>query len=180
MNNHPGLFAQHTDRFYCWKRWCGLWHRSRISNVVKIQIILAQGEWSSAKGCWTNPQKMQTQDSNKHSVIWRMFVSSTLQASVFMGKEYSEILCSIKSTGNNLTMKQMFDISEKLIVRTIRWDLWSEYKLLGKFFMETSDREVHQNSFWYISSAHCGPRNAVSVPQFCRAGAPRGRSILMT
>ena len=36
------------------------------------------------------------QDSNKHSLIWRMFMSSTLQASVFMGKNYSEILHSIK------------------------------------------------------------------------------------
>ena len=57
-----------------------------------------------------------TQDSNKHYLIWGMFMSSTLQASVFMGKEYSEILRSIKNTGKNLTMKQMFDISEKLIV----------------------------------------------------------------
>ena len=32
-----------------------------------------------------------------------------------------------------------------------------------------SDREFHQNSFCHISFAHCGPRNAVSVPQFCRA-----------
>ena len=34
----------------------------------------------------------------------------------FMGKNYSENLRSIKNTGNNLTMKQMFDISAKLIV----------------------------------------------------------------
>ena len=33
-----------------------------------------------------------------------------------MGKEYSENLRSIKNTGNNLTMKQKFDISDKLIV----------------------------------------------------------------
>ena len=43
-------------------------------------------------------------------------MSSTLQASVFMWKEHSENLRSIKNTGNTLTMKQMFDISEKLIV----------------------------------------------------------------
>ena len=64
--------------------------------------------------------KDATQDSNKHSVIWRMFMSSTLQASVFMGKNYSENLRSIQNTGNNLTMKQMFDISEKVDSRTIR------------------------------------------------------------
>ena len=33
-----------------------------------------------------------------------------------MGKNYSEKLHFIKNTGNDLTMKQMFDISEKLIV----------------------------------------------------------------
>ena len=35
--------------------------------------------------------KDATQDNNKHSLIWRMFMSSTLEASVFMGKIYLEI-----------------------------------------------------------------------------------------
>ena len=42
-------------------------------------------------------------------------MSSTLEASVFMEKNYSDNVRSIKNTGENLTMKQMFDISEKLI-----------------------------------------------------------------
>ena len=42
-------------------------------------------------------------------------MSSTLEASAFMKKDYSEKLHSIKNTGSNLTMKQMCDISEKLI-----------------------------------------------------------------
>ena len=37
-------------------------------------------------------------------------MSSKLEASVFMGKEYSENLRSIKNTGKDLTMKQVFDI----------------------------------------------------------------------
>ena len=74
--------------------------------------------------------KDATKDSDKHSVIWGMFMSSTLQASVFMGKNYSDNLHSIKNT-EDLTMKQMFDISEKLIseqsdeihgVKTINWE----------------------------------------------------------
>ena len=44
-----------------------------------------------------------------------MFMSSILEAPVFMGKNYSDNLHSIKNT-KDLTMKQMFDISEKLIV----------------------------------------------------------------
>ena len=39
---------------------------------------------------------------------------STLQASVFMGKNYSDNVHSIKKT-KDLTMKQMFDISEKMV-----------------------------------------------------------------
>ena len=43
-------------------------------------------------------------------------MSSTLEASVFMGKNYSDNLHSIKTTGRNLTLKLMFEISEKLIL----------------------------------------------------------------
>ena len=39
------------------------------------------------------------QDIDKRSLIWGMIVSSTLEASVFMGKNYSENLHSIKNTG---------------------------------------------------------------------------------
>ena len=59
-----------------------------------------------------------------------MFMSSALQASVFMEKNYSDKLHYIKNT-EDLTMKQMFDTSEELIVgqseeiygvRTIYWE----------------------------------------------------------
>ena len=59
-----------------------------------------------------------------------MFMSSTMQVSVFVVKNYSDNWHSIKNTGEDLTMKQMFDISEKLIaeqsdeiygVNTINW-----------------------------------------------------------
>ena len=61
---------------------------------------------------------------------------------VFMGKNYSENLHSIKNTGNDLTLKQMFDMSEKLIVgqsdeingvNTINWkdSSWNYLSLVG-------------------------------------------------
>ena len=63
--------------------------------------------------------KDATKDSDKHSVIWGMFMSSTLQASEFVVKNYSDNLHSITNT-EDLTMKQLFDISEKVDSRTIR------------------------------------------------------------
>ena len=68
-------------------------------------------------------------------------MSSTLQASVFMVKNYSDNLHSIKNT-EDLTMKQMFDISEKWITEqsdeiygmsTIYWEhsSWKYLSLVG-------------------------------------------------
>ena len=59
-----------------------------------------------------------------------------------MGKNYSENFHSIKNTGKDLTIKQMFDISQKLIVgqsyeiygvNTINWDdsSWKPLSLIG-------------------------------------------------
>ena len=82
------------------------------------------------------------QDSNKHFLIWRMFMSSTLEASVFRGKNCSENLQFIKKTGNNLTMKQMFDISEKLIVGQSD-EIYGVLQLSGKILHGS-------NHFWSV------------------------------
>ena len=55
-----------------------------------------------------------TEDGEKHSVIWGMFMSVTLESAVFMGKNYQNNCQSITNT-KDLTMKQMFDISAKLV-----------------------------------------------------------------
>ena len=65
-------------------------------------------------------------------------MSSTLQSSVFTGRDYSENLHSIKNTRNNLTLKQMVDISAIVGSRTVRWDFWSVSYQLGRLFMETN------------------------------------------
>ena len=87
----------------------------------------------------TNLQKMQRKTAT--NTIWGMFMSSTLQASVLMEKNYSDNLHSIKNT-EDLTMKQMFDTSEKLIseqsdeifgLNTINWEdsSWKYLSLIG-------------------------------------------------
>ena len=77
------------------------------------------------------------QDIDKPSMIWRMFVSSTLVASVFMGKNYSDNLYSNKNTVENLTLKQMCEISEQLILEQSDEIFGSVSNQLGKFSMET-------------------------------------------
>ena len=94
----PGLFTEHTDRFIfddddmdcntVAESDMSFKSRSFLHRVNdRVRKILVQSS------------KDAMQDSNKHSSIWRMFMSSTLEASVFMGKHYSENLHSIKIQG---------------------------------------------------------------------------------
>ena len=54
------------------------------------------------------------ENDEKHSMIWRMFMSVTLESAVFMGKNYLDNCHSITNT-KDLTLKQMFDMSAKLV-----------------------------------------------------------------
>ena len=58
-----------------------------------------------------------------------MFLSPTLKPSVFMGKNYSENLHSTQNTGPDLTLKQVFDISEKLKVESMSQISWEKSTL---------------------------------------------------
>ena len=81
-----------------------------------------------------------TEDSEKHSVIWRMFMSSTMESAVFMEKNYLDNCHSITNT-EDLTLKQMFDISARLVseqdeisvMETIGWEnhSWKFLSLIG-------------------------------------------------
>ena len=150
----PGLFTQHTDRFV-------IDDDDMDSNTV-TESDLSLKSRSFLHRVNDRLRKMLDRSSkdamkviDKHPLIWRMFMSSTLEASAFMGKNFSENFHFIKNTGNNLTMKQMFDMSEKLIVRqsdemygvnTMNWDdsAWKQLSLVSDAeVMSLSHTKVH-------------------------------------
>ena len=55
-----------------------------------------------------------TENEEKHSMIWGMFITVTMESAVFMGKNYMNNCQSIANT-TDLTLKQMFDISARLV-----------------------------------------------------------------
>ena len=161
-----GSFTQHTDKFVmdgtdmdsdtATESNLSLKSRSFLHRVNdRVQEILDQSS------------KDAMQNIDKRSMIGRMFVSSALEASVFIGKNYSENLLSIKNTGNNLTMKQMFDMSEKLIVG-------QSYEIFGVTPINWEDSSwkhlslvVCRSTALYSSS----PRNCRTSSSVCKAGA---------
>ena len=81
-----------------------------------------------------------TEDGEKQSMIWGMFMTVTMESAVFMGKNYLNNCQSIVNT-TDLTLKHMFDISTRLVSEqdeisgseTIGWENhpWQYLSLIG-------------------------------------------------
>ena len=79
-------------------------------------------------------------EGEEHSVIWRMFMAVTMESATFMWKNFQDNQNSIVNTAD-LTLKQMFDISAKLVaeqdeisgLETIGWEnhSWKYLSLIG-------------------------------------------------
>ena len=81
-----------------------------------------------------------TENGEKHSMIWGMFMTVTMESAVFMGKNYLNNCHSIVNN-TDLTLKQVFDISTRLLseqdeisgLETINWEnsSWKYLSLVG-------------------------------------------------
>ena len=91
----PGLFTEHTDKFIVDD------DDMDSDTVAESDMSLLSRSFlhrvnDRVRKIQDQSSKDATRDSNKHSLIWGMFKSSTLEASVFTGKNYSENLHYIK------------------------------------------------------------------------------------
>ena len=77
---------------------------------------------------------------NEHSIIWAMFMATTLNAATFMGKNFSTIQRVVKNY-EDITLKQMFDVTAQLVnnqdeingLDKIQWEKysWRQLPLIG-------------------------------------------------
>ena len=72
-------------------------------NKVKDQVRNRQKRMSNV-----------AESGDEHSIIWRMFMATTLNAATFMGKIFSTIQSVVKNH-ESLTLKQMFDVTAQLV-----------------------------------------------------------------
>ena len=94
-------------------------------NKVNDQVRIRQKRMSNVAG-----------SGEEHSIIWGMFMASTMNAATFMGKNFLDNQNSIMNF-TDLTLKKMFDITVKLVgeqeeINNVDKNQWE------KTFMETS------------------------------------------
>ena len=72
-------------------------------NKVKDQVRNRQKRMSNV-----------AESGEEHSIIWGMFMTATLNAATFMGKNFSTIQSVVKNY-EDLTLKPMFDVTAQLV-----------------------------------------------------------------
>ena len=72
-------------------------------NKVRNQVRIRQKRMSD-----------NAEDCTEHSIIWGMFMATTLNAVTFMGKNYSTMQ-NVVQNEEKITLKQMFDITAQII-----------------------------------------------------------------
>ena len=80
------------------------------------------------------------ESGEEYSIIWGMFMATTLNAATFMGKNFSTLQSFVKNY-EDLTLKQMFDVTAQLVknqeeingLDKIRWEKnsWKRLSLIG-------------------------------------------------
>ena len=122
----PVVTAQHTDRFIVENDKMNSFTEAESEKSLESRSFLHRVN-DQVRKRQNQSSKDATKYSDKHSVIWGMFMSSTLQASVFMVKNYSDNLHSIKKyrkgSHNETNVRHVCEIDN----RTIRRDLWNKY-----------------------------------------------------
>ena len=73
-----------------------------------------------------------TEDGEKHSIIWGMFMAVTMESAIFMGKNFQNNRNSIVNT-TDLTLNQTFDLSTRLVSEQ---NEISGLETIGESFME--------------------------------------------
>ena len=98
-------------------------------NKVKDQVRNRQKRMSNV-----------AESGEEHSIIWRMFMATTLNAATFMVKNFSTVQSVVKNH-EELTLKQMFDVTAQLVnnqdeingLDKIQWEKysWTRLSLIG-------------------------------------------------
>ena len=88
--------------------------RTIITHAARARLCTCVCTWVCARAVLARLMVQVAEDGEKHSMIWRMFMTVTMESAVFMGKNYLNKCQSIANT-TDLKLKQMFNTSTRVV-----------------------------------------------------------------
>ena len=88
-------------------------------NKVKNQVRIRQKRMSD-----------DAEDCTEHSIVWGMFMATTLNAVTFMGKSYST-MHNVVQNEEKITLKKMFDITAQRSTMMKKFIVWTKLCIRG-------------------------------------------------
>ena len=115
-------------------------HHQEEANSENFVMVSDAAEFvDKVKDQVRNRQKRMSnvaESGEEHSIIWGMFMATTLNAATFMGKNFPTILSFVKNY-EDLTLKQTFDVTGQLV--NDQEEIHGlDKNSVGKGFLETS------------------------------------------
>ena len=89
---------------------------SRGSNLLSAEFVSFKEKVNARLWVMLNrPPSVKMDDIDEHYLIWGKFMSSSMNAAVFLARDYTENLHSIRYTDGKPTVKKLFDVTQNLI-----------------------------------------------------------------
>ena len=97
--------------FNHWNRFEGI---KRIQySLCRVNLIQEQSEWERNRATLNRSRGNELGKAESHSLTWRLFVTSSMHAAIFLGIDYSENLRSVRNTEKKPNIQMLFDVTQK-------------------------------------------------------------------
>ena len=83
--------------------------------ICAASILFKEVVTARLRAIWNRPPLDEMEGIGKHSLIWRIFMTSSMHAAIFHGKDDSENLQSARNTDKEPTVQNLIDVTQKLI-----------------------------------------------------------------
>ena len=83
------------------------------NSFCRVNLIQEQSEWERVRAMLNRSRGNELGRVESHSLTWRSFVTSSMHAAIFLGKDYSENLRSVRNTEKKPNIQMLFDVTQK-------------------------------------------------------------------
>ena len=134
-------YTETWSQEFTYRKRCGGGKGMQYS-FCRSSLIQGKSEWENTSET-DSPSKNRDEKMEKHSLFWGLFLTSSLHAAIFLGKDDSENLRCVRDTDPKAIVQKLFDVTQK------NWSASKSWRC--RECQNYSGELLHGRSFlWYM------------------------------